>query len=212
MWFRSSRLGVSMLLAMFLSECVNTPQKLAVCLSNSTESVDSAEFFKRIIDIAANTRNEKECVSKVVRYSEDKVDFENIARRSCTKKYYNELKSKDPEALEYMKAMIINTVLIITKKYDKSKIVVGKSKITDSTRNKKESFSVTVNGEKYTVVFVISKKSGRIVDIICENVSLVGMLKTQFYEYIKKHGVENFLEKCKQVQSKISGNTHANRS
>lgn len=212
MWFRLSRLGVSVLLAMFLSECVNTPQKLAVCLSNSTESVDSAEFFKRIIDIAANTKNEKECVSKVVRYSEDKVDFENIARRSCTKKYYTELKSKDPEALEYMKAMIINTVLIITKKYDKSKIVVGKSKITDSTRNQKESFSVTVNGEKYTVVFVISKKSGRIVDIICENVSLVGMLKTQFYEYIKKHGVENFLEKCKQVQSKISGNTHANRS
>lgn len=206
MQFRFVKLAGLMLLTVFVLECPLTFQHSVYA------EVKSSAFFEQIVDIVAHSKNERDCVSKVLQLSEDKVDFASIARRSCTKKYYEELKKSDDKALEYMKTMIVNTVLIITKKYDKNAINIGHSKFDDTGRNIKETFSVTLGGEKYTVLFVIGKKNNKIIDIVCENISLVSMLKTQFYEYIKKHGVKNFLAKCKQVWSKTSGATNANRA
>lgn len=208
MQLRLGRLVGLTLLTVFLFESPVISQRLVFGLQET--DLHSSEFFRKIIDIVSHNKNEKECIAKVIQLAENEVDFDSIARRSCTKNYYNELKASDNKALEYMKTMIVNTVLIITKKYDKSNINIGKSKFDDTGRNIKESFSVVVGGEKYAILFVISKKNNKIIDIVCENISLVNMLKTQFYEYIKKHGVENFLSKCKQVWSKTSGTANAN--
>lgn len=208
MRLRLGRLIGLALLTVLLSENIVNSQQLAHSLHET--NLHPSDFFKKIIDIVANNKNETECVAKVIQLAEDIVDFDSIAKRTCTKGYYEELKAKDSKALEYMKTMIVNTVLIITRKYDKNSISIGKSKFDDTGRNIKESFSIVVGGEKYVILFVISKKSNKVIDIVCENISLANMLRTQFYEYIRKHGVDNFLSKCKQVWRKTSGTVNAN--
>lgn len=195
---RFGKLAGLMFLTVSMSEMLFVPGINVCCAEEAAdEGAFITDYFKEVLDIAAHEKNEKQCAKKVIELSEGKIDFETIARRSCTKKYYNELKAKDPKALEYMKSMIMNTVLILARKYDKSSVSIGKAKVIPSQKSTKVNTPVTANGQKYTVSWVIKK--GMIADLICENMSLAGMLKTQFYEYIKKHGTENFLEKCKNI-------------
>lgn len=194
---RLNKLGGLVLVMVSVSELMVTPKINTCCAQKIDEGTFVVNYFNEILDVASKAKNEKECIKKVIEISEGKINFDSIAKRSCTKNYYNELKEKDPKALEYMKSMIVSTVLTLTKKYDKGCITIGKPKVIPSKRNTKVETTITAKGENYVVAWIIKKNA--VVDLICENMSLVGVLKTQFYEYIKKHGVENFLGKCKNI-------------
>jgi len=168
-------------------------QNMVYCEEQSPAYIFVNDMGKEVLDVLKNNSSEKERCSKLLEKLKNKVNFEQLAKASLTKKHYEKVLKKEHNFLKYFENMAVKYVVSLMQKYDSKNVkfeVV--SRVQKSGKNYRVASRIIVN-ETFNVNWIVSSDM-KIVDIVAEGVSLKGILKTQVYDVIKRNGEVKFLK------------------